>query len=94
MEQSEIEIERALDKHGNGDMSIEEVQRVSNASVNLKYREEEASQAYKGHIERVNRKITECETVYKPLLEGLQQNEEKRISFVRFTFEKFAKYFE
>jgi hypothetical protein len=53
-EQFEIEIEKALLSHQQGDISAEKVQEVMNNSLNTKYKAQVAQKNYKESIEELN----------------------------------------
>jgi hypothetical protein len=70
-EQSDVEIEQALLDHEKGLMTIEQVQRITNSTLNVKYRAECASQDYKKEVEVINEYLSELNITYKPLLKKI-----------------------
>lgn len=52
---------------------------------------ENNSQIYKNDLFRTNKLYEENEKKYSPLLEKIKLNEENKISFLKFHFEKFSK---
>lgn len=54
VEQCEISIEIALLEHEKGNLSLEQVQRITNQTLNVKYKAEIASQDYKKEVDTVN----------------------------------------
>eukprot|EP00347_Sterkiella_histriomuscorum_P007183 403349944 len=92
VEQSEISIEVALLEHEKGILNLDQVQRITNQTLNVKYKTELASQDYKREVEYVNQQLSRFDSEYKPLLQKLQQNEESRINFLKYGFEKFLKH--
>jgi CBS-domain-containing membrane protein len=57
-------------------MSLEQVQRVTNQTLNVKYRAELASQDYKQEVEKMNEYLNVMRSDFKPLLRRIQQAEE------------------
>lgn len=55
---------------------------------------EDNCQIYKNELKRTNFLFEENEKMYFSLMEKLKLNEENRISFLKYHFEKFGKYFE
>lgn len=92
VEQSEISIEQALLEHEKGQMQLEQVQRITNQTLNVKYKAEMSAQEYKKEIEIHNQHLLKFADEYKPLLQRLQQGEESRINFQKYNFEKFLKH--
>jgi hypothetical protein len=52
-------------------MTIEQVQRITNSTLNVKYRAECASQDYKKEVEVINEYLSELNITYKPLLKKI-----------------------
>ena len=71
VEQCEINIEQALLEHEKGEISIEQVQKITNQTLNIKYKAELSSQDYKKEVEKYNLKLLEFKDEYKPLLQLL-----------------------
>ena len=92
VEQSEISIELALLEHEKGNLSLDQVQRITNQTLNVKYKAEIASQDYKKGVDQMNSYLSQFETEYRPILQRLQQGEESRINFMKYSFEKFLKH--
>ena len=92
-EQTDIEIEQALLEHERGLMTLEQVQRITNQTLNVKYRAELASQDYKLEVEKMNDFLVTLNKDYKPLLHKIQLAEEQRIEFQKNNIEKFIKHF-
>ncbi|CDW76802.1 tbc domain-containing protein [Stylonychia lemnae] len=92
VEQSEIQIEVALLQHEKGVITLEQVQKITNSTLNVKYKAELASQEYKKEVEYVNLQLSKFGVEYKPMLSKLQQGEESRINFLKYSFEKFLKH--
>ena len=90
-EQSEICIEQSLLAHEKGLLSLEQVQRITNQTLNIKYKAELASQEYKKEVDTLNGLLGQFADEYKPLLQRLQQSEESRINFFKYNLEKFIK---
>lgn len=51
-------------------------------------------QSYKQELKKTNKTFEENEKKYYPIIEKMKNNEENRISFVKFHFEKFGKILE
>jgi len=56
-------------------MTIDQVQRITNATLNVKYRAECASQEYKKEVECLNEYLEQLNTTYKPILKKVQDVE-------------------
>lgn len=74
-------------------MSLEQVQRVTNQTLNVKYRAELASQDYKAEVDKMNEYLNLMRTDFKPLLRKVQQAEEQRIEYLKTQMDKFGKQF-
>jgi hypothetical protein len=74
-------------------MTLEQVQRITNQTLNVKYRAELASQDYKQEVEKMNDFLATLSKVYRPTLHSIQLAEEQRIDFLKVNFEKFIKHF-
>jgi ABC-type hemin transport system substrate-binding protein len=92
VEQSEVNIELALLEHERGALSLEQVQRITNQTLNVKYKAELASQEYKKAVEQVNQQLARFSQEYRPVMQRLQQGEESRINFLKYNLEKFMKH--
>ena len=68
-EQFEIEIEKALLSHQQGEITAEKVQEVMNNSLNTKYKAQVAQKNYKESIEELNQAMKDIDGDYKPLLQ-------------------------
>lgn len=90
---SELEIEAKLKDHEEGIITFDQMQEISNKALNVKYKAEVTFQEYKQDVEYLNGLITDGETKYKPSLKSLQQQEERRINFVKYMMEKFLSYY-
>jgi hypothetical protein len=67
------------------------VQRVTNSTLNVKYRAECASQDYKKEVEVINDYLSQMSTHYKPILKKIQDCEHQRIEYLKLNVEKFIK---
>lgn len=92
-EQTDVDIEQALLDHERGLMTLEQVQRITNQTLNVKYRAELASQDYKQEVERMNEFLLVFNKDYRPILLKIQKAEEQRIEFLKVNLEKFIKHF-
>lgn len=92
-EGSEQEIEQKLREHEEGVITFEQMQETANKAVNIKYKAEVALQDYKQDVEYLNNLIADSDKRYRPCLASLQQHEERRINFVKYTMEKFLTYY-
>jgi hypothetical protein len=90
---SENEIELKLKEHEEGKITFEQMQETANRAVNVKYKAEVSLQDYKQDVEYLNSLISEVDVRYKPSLTALQQQEERRINFVKYMMEKFLNYY-
>jgi len=91
--ESEREIEIKLKEHEDGLITFEQMQDTANKALNIKYKTEVALQDYKQEIEYLNNLINDTDRKYKPCLVALQQQEERRVNFVKYTMEKFLNYY-
>ena len=90
---SEQEIETKLKELEEGMITFEQMQEISNKALNVKYKAEVSFQEYKQEVEYLNSIVDESETEYDPSLEAIQQQEERRINFVKYIMEKFLSYY-
>jgi hypothetical protein len=74
-------------------MTLEQVQKITNQTLNVKYRAELASQDYKQEIEKMNEYLLMLNRDFKPLLRKIQLAEEQRIEFFKSNIDKFLKQF-
>ena len=92
VEHSELSIESSLLAFEQGLLSLDQVQRITNQTLNIKYKAELASQDYHVEVDSLNEQIAHFGKEYKPLLQRLQQSEESRINFLKYNVEKFVKH--
>ena len=92
VEQSEVLIEQSLLEFEKGNIDLEQVQKTTNLTLHTKYKAELSAQDYKKEVESTNKFLAEFEDEYKPLLQRIQQDEESRINFLKYNFEKFLKH--
>ena len=86
-------IENALTEHENGNITIEQVQRLTNMNLNIKYRAENECQEYRRELSVLNLMLSKHQDDFKPILSRIQQGEESRINFLKYNFEKLMKFF-
>lgn len=75
--------------HEQGAIEFEIFEQASTKMVNIKYQCEESYQNYKHEIEAYNSEIERAVTDYNPHLRKLEQCEDRRINFIKFTIDRF-----
>ena len=91
--ESEVEIETKLKEHEEGIITFAQMQEISNKALNVKYKAEVSFQEYKQEVDYLNNVLIDAETDFIPALACLQQQEERRINFVKYIMEKFLSYY-
>ncbi len=61
-------IENALTEHENGNITIEQVQRLTNMNLNIKYRAENECQEYRRELSVLNLMLSKHQDDFKPIL--------------------------
>ena len=91
---AEVQEKKVVDNLNSKNSNPTEAQRQHDILYKMRTEAEEENQSYKEEHKRTNDLFTENEKKYFPIINNLRDNEESRINFISFHFEKFIHYLE